>query len=256
MSNIPLIIHQIWWQGYENIPKQYIIYRNTWLKKHTNWTFFLWDKKKFEFFINKIGKELLYIYNKLPLMIQKIDIAKYVILYYFGGIYIDLDTICENKIDYLLNKFKNKNLILSKIDVYDDLNYKLINNGIIITNKYHKFFLYMFYEIMINYQKQIYQNKDLYILESTGPIAFSKAVLNYLLNSNNRDIIILNSNYLESCKMTEIGKCKKAGIFITHVHSGSWQSNLLKLHFYVISYYKKLKMKIILILILIFFFFN
>ena len=28
-------------------------------------------------------------YNAFPLMIQKIDFAKYVILYHYGGIYID-----------------------------------------------------------------------------------------------------------------------------------------------------------------------
>jgi len=246
MSSIPLIIHQIWWQGYENLPKEYLKYRNSWILKHPNWKLIFWDKKKIEKFVLNINKDLYKILNKLPYLIQKIDFSKYIILYYYGGVYVDMDTICQQKLDNLLVKYKY-GLILSKIDIYD--NYKLINNGIIISEKYHDFFLYLYYEIAKNLKKKIYENKDIYILNSTGPIVFSKAVLNYLLNSKKRNIRILDSSYLESCKMSEIGDCKRLGKYITHIHKGSWQSKLFKFHFYSIKFYKKYNKYIIVIIL-------
>lgn len=247
MSNIPLIIHQIWWQGYKNLPNEYLIYRNSWILKHPNWKLIFWDKEKIEKFIININKDLCEILYKLPYMIQKIDFSKYIILYYYGGVYVDMDTICEEKLDYLLVKYKH-GLILSKIDIYD--NYKLINNGIIISEKYHEFFLYLYYEIAKNLKKKFYENKDLYILNSTGPIVFSKAVLNYLLNSKKKNIKILDSYYLESCKMSELGDCKNSGKYITHIHKGSWQSIFFKLHFYIIKFYNKYNNYIYILIIL------
>ena len=77
-------------------------------------------------------------------------------------------------------------------------------------------------------------------MSSTGPLCFSFAVMKYL-EYNNRDIIILEPNYLESCNMNELGECDIKGKYITHVHDGSWLSIFFRIHFYLIKFIHKNK---------------
>uniref|UniRef100_A0A6C0EIC6 Glycosyltransferase n=1 Tax=viral metagenome TaxID=1070528 RepID=A0A6C0EIC6_9ZZZZ len=249
---IPLIIHQIWWQGENNISKIHNNYRNTWIKKHKKWKLILWDQVKFEILLRSIKNNFYTtLYSKLPYTIQKIDFAKYIILYYYGGIYTDIDTICERPLDSLLEKYKF-NLIVSKITVYELINYKLINNGIIIASKKNKFFNYVILEISNNLENKFYYPKDYYIICSTGPICFSKAILNYVIDNNNTDIKILEDNYLESCKISDLDHYSKKGSYITHIHNSSWTSPLFKIHFEMVRIIeKKGVMGIVLIVVLI-----
>ena len=233
--SIPLILHQIWWQGETNIPDKFIEYRKSWFKNHLKWKFILWDKVKFENLLRKLkNQNYNMIYADLPYMIQKIDFCKYIVLKHFGGAYVDMDTISEKPLDQLF-KLGQNNIILSKLEIYKFINYKLINNGVILSKPFHNFYDYLIYEIYLNKEKRLYQNKDWYIISSTGPLCFSFAVMKYI-ESNNTDIIILEPNYLESCNMTDIGDCNNKGKFITHIHNSSWLSPIFKLHFYIIKF--------------------
>ena len=240
--NIPKIIHQIWWQGIDKLPNKYRIYRNSWIKNHPNWNIIVWDQKSFEdLLFNKVKNNLnISTYNQLPHMIQKIDYAKYVILNYMGGVYVDMDTVSEKSIEELLNK-TSKGLILSKLEVYKIINFKLINNGILISCKNHPFYKYLFRLIFINRKQKFYHNKDWYIMDSTGPLVFSNAVMIYLQESYSKDIEILEDNFLESCKMMEYSECNKKGVYITHYHDCSWCSSILLLHFKLLRFFYKNK---------------
>src|SRR5438105_4266380 len=106
--NIPKIIHQIWLQGSDNnnnpinIPDDYPNFTDSWKQMNKEFTYVLWDddkimalmKEKFPFLIQK--------YNSLPRFIQKVDIAKFMILYTYGGIYVDLDLECLKSVNDLL----------------------------------------------------------------------------------------------------------------------------------------------------------
>ena len=114
---IPKRIHQIWWQGFENVPNKYKNYLKSWKNNHKppKWEIIYWNKYHFE---NKIlSKYPIYsnIYKKLPLMIQKIDFAKYLILYHMGGIYVDVDTISEKSLEGFLKQYKQYEIILTKL---------------------------------------------------------------------------------------------------------------------------------------------
>ena len=131
--SIPKIIHQIWWQGHENIPKKMLENKITWKLNHKKYTFILWDKYLFEKLLAKLNISILNeIYNDLPKMIQKIDFCKYVILYNYGGIYVDIDTISEKPIDKFLSM---GDLVISKIKIFKYFDFYLINNGIIFSKK-------------------------------------------------------------------------------------------------------------------------
>lgn len=228
---IPKIIHQIWWQGSNKIPKKMLNYRKSWTTKHTDFTFIIWDKYLFEHLLHRLNIPIFNkIYIELPYIIQKIDFCKYIVLYHYGGLYVDIDTICEKPIHTFLNI---KNLIVSKLKVYKKLNIYLVNNGVIFCKKKHIFFYYLIIEIYKNRKQKIYQNKDLYILESTGPLLFTKVIMKYLFLYKFKNIMILNPFYFESNEIDNHNYIK--GLYITHIHNTSWISPFYKLHFKMIK---------------------
>ena len=233
---IPTILHQIWWQGPKNISNIHTKYIKTWKDKHPNFNYILWDRERFELLLIKLNNTLYnYIYNNLPYMIQKIDFCKYLILYTYGGIYVDIDTICEKTLISFIDD--NFNLIVSKILVYPYINYKLINNGIIFSSKNNRFFYYLFLNIKLNIHPEIYYNKDYYILKSTGPLCFTETLYNYLLKTQDIKILILDESYFESNTLMELNNYSRRGKYITHIHNSSWTSYLFKLHFIIVKWF-------------------
>ena len=238
-GSIPKIIHQIWWQGIDDIPQNYREYQITWRSNHINWDYMVWDKYKFEDLLHELDNPFFdKLYQGLHYMIQKIDLCKYIVLYTYGGVYTDMDTISEKSLEFLIRGIY-KSLIVSKLRIYDVINYKLINNGIIISSKKHDFYKYLFDEISSNMTRKLYQNKDWYIMDSTGPLMFSRAVMYYIQESPKDDLHILDDKFLESCSISDIGGCKKRGIYITHFHDCSWISPVLRLHLYILKNYTK-----------------
>jgi len=97
---IPKIIHQIW-IGPKPVPINMI---KTWKDKHPDFEHILWNEKEIkkrnmEF---KCQKRI----DEIEEWCGKADIMRLEILYKYGGIYIDADSICIEPIDELLDKYK------------------------------------------------------------------------------------------------------------------------------------------------------
>lgn len=62
------------------------------------------DSQAKEFIYSEYGQEWLDIFNSCPVGVMRGDLWRYLIIYAFGGIYTDLDTLCLSPIDnWLLN---------------------------------------------------------------------------------------------------------------------------------------------------------
>lgn len=92
---IPKIIHQIW-VGPNPIPDDYLVYRDTWNQYHPDWNIKLWTDENLPMLHNQ------QLYNQATIMAQKADIARYELVYRFGGIYIDIDFECFKSLEPLL----------------------------------------------------------------------------------------------------------------------------------------------------------
>ena len=95
---IPHIIHQIWFQGEDNIPKKYPNYSKSWKEMNPKFKYIFWDGEKMEKLIKEKYPWFLKRYNEYPNMIQRIDSAKYFIMHQYGGILPDLDCECVKPI--------------------------------------------------------------------------------------------------------------------------------------------------------------
>jgi mannosyltransferase OCH1-like enzyme len=229
---IPKIIHQIWMQGENNIPKKF--YNNIKIIKdmHPNWKYLLWDEIKILNMI-KNDSDLLNTYYKFVHLHQKIDFAKYIMLYKYGGVYLDMDSYTQKPIDTLLEKYKNYDLILSKIDldsIYESYficgSNWCMNNGIILSLPKSIVLEKVIEEIIKNPICGI-GGKFFCIQNTTGPSKFTKIIKKYMKEHPDiNDVIILEAEYLEPCKLN---KCNiTENTYTVHSHEGSWLNDNFK----------------------------
>jgi len=124
-KNIPKIIHIIW-IGHKERPKQIFSWIKNFIEKNKDWEVKIWGNQEIEDLklINKTQ------YNQMKEYCGKADIARYEILYRYGGMYIDADTIWLNPINNNLLK-GSLNLTYEKED--------LILNGWFSCVKEHPF---------------------------------------------------------------------------------------------------------------------
>ena len=68
---------------------------NTW-KKYKDFEYYFYTDEHCERFIKENFDEYVYqAYTRLPLAVMKADLWRYCVIYHYGGIYADTDTICK-----------------------------------------------------------------------------------------------------------------------------------------------------------------
>lgn len=92
---IPQTIHQIWVPPGQDIPAQYLQGIRSWLDMHPNWDYKLWTDEDLHWLTRRD------LYNQALELVPsdavgqfRADIARYEILLRFGGLYVDIDTVC------------------------------------------------------------------------------------------------------------------------------------------------------------------
>jgi mannosyltransferase OCH1-like enzyme len=76
---------------------------NTW-KKHKDFEYYFFTDELCEKFIKENFHESVYqAYNRLPLAVMKADLWRYCVIYHYGGIYADTDTICKAHPNIFIN---------------------------------------------------------------------------------------------------------------------------------------------------------
>jgi|AGTN01.1.fsa_nt_gi Mannosyltransferase OCH1 and related enzymes len=113
---IPKIIHQIWYQGEENVPPRYRAFREGWMARHPGWRFQFWDEPSMRALIDTRYPWFLAQYDRYPRDINRIDAIRYFILDHHGGVYLDLDMENLKPIDELT---AGHDLLLSETVVYN-----------------------------------------------------------------------------------------------------------------------------------------
>lgn len=235
------IIHQIWFQGYENLPEKYKENIKNNKKYASNWKYIFWDESKINKLISK-NKKWYDNYKSYEHMHQKIDFAKYIILYHYGGMYIDMDASLIKNPDILFKKYPIHEIFLSycqgtALEHYMMAGVKqLINNGVIVVANPKNIIMNEFINKLINLKwKSKFDIKYLEINYSTGPKIFTY-IFNKLLKKYPNKVKVLSYDYFEPC-MKE--KCNITKNTITvHKHDVAWLSDNMKYFYKMYSQYR------------------
>ena len=156
-SIIPKIFHFIW-LGNQQYPDEYMFFLNSWLSKYNDGTylFCFWNDTNL---IDLYNQEL---FDNSISFAQKADIARYEILYHYGGVYVDADIYACQKIDDLI---KNNTIGFSG---YESEDYIAI--GLMGFSKKNNFLE----KIIMHLELNSILNKNEKIPYQTGPVYFTK----------------------------------------------------------------------------------
>lgn len=94
---IPKIFHRIWF-GDRKMPDTYVEYGETWQKEHPDWKMILWTDES----IRDITLQNQDIFNTVGHPVLRADMARFELIYKFGGVYIDCDFECIKNIEPVL----------------------------------------------------------------------------------------------------------------------------------------------------------
>ena len=96
---IPQIIHQTWKTN--DIPDRFAAAQESWIRHHPGWQYVFWSDDGIEALVRESYPQFLDIFRSYPDQIQRVDAARYMILYKHGGFYVDLDIACERPLEPL-----------------------------------------------------------------------------------------------------------------------------------------------------------
>ena len=99
-NKIPKIIIQTW--KTKAIPEKYKEDYSSIRKYNPDYQYLFFNDDDIHYFLKTNYPDYLIVYNKLPIVIQKIDFFRYVAIYHYGGFYFDLDMKCLEPLDPLL----------------------------------------------------------------------------------------------------------------------------------------------------------
>jgi mannosyltransferase OCH1-like enzyme len=216
---IPKIIHQIWFnfnnKPYGNkIPYKYKKYKKKIIDMNKDFKYILWDEKSAKKLIKKKYKWCYKIFKSFKYPVKKVDYFKYILMYEYGGIYLDMDIKSIKPINLDKINKTNKKVILCKHQEIFMINMMLkIQNCVLMSEQKNEFWLFLLQKI--NKWKKTYISyihRIIDVISHTGPIMLSDTYKQY--NKQN-DILIL-----ESCMFVNNKKTKES--YTIHLGDCTW----------------------------------
>lgn len=98
--SVPRIIHQTW-RDHHTMPTSWQQASNSCRHLHRDYEYRFWSDDDARRLIARTYPQLLSTFDAYPYDIQRADVIRLVVLYTFGGIYLDLDIICLQSLDHL-----------------------------------------------------------------------------------------------------------------------------------------------------------
>jgi hypothetical protein len=112
-SKVPKIIWQTYEVDYDDLRYDYKMASLTWKNLNPGWEYRYRNAKEKELDVMEYSEELYEYYQYLDL-INKADVWRLCILYKYGGLYTDMDSVCQHPLDDIIeNWIKSDNFILA-----------------------------------------------------------------------------------------------------------------------------------------------
>ena len=218
------VIHQMWFQGKENMPLKYNETTKSWKNTNPSWDYRFWDEESISSLILSKYPEYYDQWISLDKMIKKCDSARYFIMHQYGGVYADLDTQCHKPLDILIQDYDLDDFEITFCEEAQNVNEhfhwkadlrnlvlkeyggeKFIGNAVLISNKNNDFWL--------RFLKASFRISNKSVLESFSTWHLSKFLNKYKATSEIKVLpfsILLSPTYLEGSS------------YITHNYDATW----------------------------------
>lgn len=149
-------------------------------KNNKEYIHHFYDNDMCDSFMKNEFSEIYHIYKKLPIPVMKADMWRYCIIYKYGGIYADSDTVCKVR---NLNKIFNKNSLLIGVPENDTH----LCQWIFAAPKGSPILKSIIDLLVERVGKETnFKGKDHIIHYLTGPGVFTEGIENYLKKHNQK----------------------------------------------------------------------
>ena len=186
---IPKIIHQIWYQGEDEIPDKYKVNIESWKMTYPEFEYRFWDEYDIRKLLMNYYPWFMSTWESYKFMHQRIDSAKYFILDHIGGLYVDTDVFCVKSCEDFFNKY---DLILTEYDMNAERNSLCLpvavatlgrhwsgpycNNGIFASKKGHPLWKSIHSSLIKSNGAMSAFGKVIEITFTTGPSFFTNVI--------------------------------------------------------------------------------
>jgi mannosyltransferase OCH1-like enzyme len=182
LFDIPKIIIQTWKD--DNIPEKYISDIESVKKFNPDYEYLFFTDESIEIFLKEHYPEYYLVYLKLPVIIQRIDFFRYIVIYHYGGIYLDLDITCFESFDDILKydsvfpvdqNFTDEKCMKSRYKHYCDIGQKFMVGQYAFAAKPKNKFIKVLIDGIVNNINEyvssykVYGTTLQYVYSTTGP---------------------------------------------------------------------------------------
>ena len=208
----PKYVHQIWFDFGKQLESENneLIHDTRTNVLHSEYQYKLWTLNDANVFIQQHYPYLKHIFTKtMKYDIVKCDLFRYLLMYHFGGMYIDLDFALIRSIDDIFSE-QSADIILFE-EWYESCNKESngtegsLHNGCIISKANQPFWLRLIMYIYSN-ESRIKEKKDVWKISGTNLLR------NMYMTHKNEDNIIVHP-YVKMCPYIciskETGQCKE-----------------------------------------------
>ena len=216
--SIPKIIHYCWFGG--KTPTKFKRYIDVWQKKCPDYEIRLWNEERFDLDSAEYLKKAV----KAGRWAFVADYVRLVVLYQYGGVYLDTDVELLGNFDALLER---------KL-VFGFETSRQINGAIILAEKENHFIR----EVLDAYDSLFFEGKD--IVETMVPIPYILSRMTErkgaVMNGETQtieEITLLSRDYFYPLSFQGEGKCFTKNTIAIHQYAGSWSSSITKLDVYL-----------------------
>lgn len=166
IMKIPKIIHQLWDEKIP-LPEFFSNLGETWKNCNPSWKYIFWDKSKMDYFVQESFPSFMSTINGFKHDVQRWDVIRYLILYKYGGVYVDFDYECLESLDNLLRDKSCCFGLEPREHAQLFKKEKVISNAFIAITPRHQFMEQILKTVQ--HSSSIANEKLIYVLETTGP---------------------------------------------------------------------------------------
>jgi mannosyltransferase OCH1-like enzyme len=193
---IPKIIHRIWMVFdpiHPEIPEVYKKFDQRLKELHPDWQIIEWNPLTILAFIKQYYPDFLPTYYSYVAPVQRVDVARYLILDHYGGLMIQHSFYVNKPLEPLIRGYEF-------VATVENIESFMLNPGFCASIPKHPILSKIIKNLPL--RAKAFGNKNQHsvlptILTTTGPIAFSDMVYGYLLdNINDKSVQILTNKFV------------------------------------------------------------
>lgn len=208
---IPKIVHQTWKDA--NIPSEWKAGVDSVNAYNPDYKHIIWTDETMEAFVKEKYPEFLQTYNSYTYPIQRCDTFRYLVLYTYGGVYMDMDMVCKKELTDLLKY----DLVLAKSSNIGGT----VTNSFLMSEPNNPFIGYCIEQLPKYVDSFSYFGKHLHVMFSTGPLFLTKMISQYGENKLQNTYFLSNAEYAGDCSVCNQDVCT-GGLYFSHLVGNSW----------------------------------